>query len=131
MSLSNLSEFQKQVSELSLRHRSLLDVLSKFDQSNASVHRAVIKAITECGCVEVNGKKQQYSPDMTLHEAKEVLETHMSGQLCENCIDVVSMEIGRNLFYMSSLCNLLEIDMEQVLDAEYRKCSTLGLFNMS
>lgn len=131
MSTIQLSEFQKQVSELLLRHRSLLDVLSKYDQSNASVHRSIVKAITECGCVEVNGKKQRFAPEMTLEEAKNTLETHMSGQLCDTCLDAVSAEFGRNLFYMSSLCNLLNINLEDVIDREMKKCSTLGLFNLS
>ncbi len=126
-----MQEFQDQVSELLLRHRSLLDVLSKFQQSNSSVNRSVIKAITECGCIEVNAKKQPYSADLTQEQLKEILETHVSGKLCEQCQDVVSAELGRNLFYMSALCNLLQVDLEEVIADESRKCSTLGFFNMS
>lgn len=52
MSTLSLQAFQDQVSELLLRHRSLIDVLSKTGQAGASVNRAVSKAITECGCIE-------------------------------------------------------------------------------
>lgn len=131
MSSLTLKQFQDQVSELLLRHRSLLDVLSKFQQTNAAANRSVIKSITECGCIQVHAAKQAYHPDLTLDEAKDVLGTHVSGQLCEHCMEVVSAELGRNLFYMSALSNLLQVDLEQVVENESKKCSTLGLFNMS
>lgn len=131
MSSLTLKEFQDQVSELLLRHRSLLDVLSKFQQTGAAVNRAVVKSITECGCVEVNATKQAYSPELTLEEAKQVLETHMHGGLCENCREVISNEIGRNLFYMSALGNLLGLDLQETVEGESKKCTTLGYFTLS
>jgi NTP pyrophosphatase (non-canonical NTP hydrolase) len=131
MTTLNLKEFQEQVSELLLRHRSLLDVLSKYQQSNSSVQRSIVKAVTECGCIEVSAGKQKYSPDMTIEDAKKVLDTHMHGQLCENCRDVVEAEMGKNLFYMASLCNLLNLDMGQIVEEESRRCTTLGFFNLS
>ncbi|MDP4095978.1 DUF1573 domain-containing protein [Paenibacillus sp. P96] len=131
MSAQSLHAFQDQVSELLLRHRSLLDILSKTNQSGASVNRAVAKAITECGCIEVHAKKQDYEADSGLEQAKVLLDNHVQGDLCENCKEVIVAELGRNLFYMSALCNLLDIRLEDVVEKESRKCSTLGLFNMS
>jgi hypothetical protein len=126
-----LKQFQDQVSELLLRHRSLLDVLSKFQQSNAAVNRSVIKSITECGCIQVNAAKQTYNPEMTLQDARNTLGTHLQGALCEHCREVVGSELGKNLFYMSALGNLLDVNLEQVVEEESRKCTTLGFFNMS
>jgi len=131
MSAPTLQEFQDQVSELLLRHRSLLDVLTKYSQSNASVNRAVAKAITECGCIELNARQQGFSEDLELNEAKEQTKSHMKGKLCENCLDFVRSELGKNLFYMSALCNLLDIRLDDVVAREANKCSTLGLFNMT
>ena len=131
MSVSTLGDFQKQVSELLLRHRSVLDILSKWDQAAASVHRTVIKAVTECGCIEVHGQKQPYDQNMTLEDAQKLLQSHLSGRLCEHCAEIVSEEMGKSLFYLSALCNALQIDMEKVLEAESRKCSTLGVFKMA
>jgi len=130
VSAPTLDQFQRQVSELLLRHRSLLDVLSKYGQTGSAVNRAVAKAVTECGCIELNAKKQAYSDDTDLTAAQSVLENHMDGQLCEQCSDVLRAELGRNLFYMSALCNLLDINLEEVVARESDKCSTLGLFNM-
>lgn len=131
MSAPTLQEFQDQVSELLLRHRSLLDVLTKYSQSNASVNRAVAKSITECGCIELNARPQGFSEEMELDQAKQQSKSHMKGNLCENCLDIVRSELGKNVFYMSALCNLLDIRLEDVVARESDKCSTLGLFNMT
>jgi NTP pyrophosphatase (non-canonical NTP hydrolase) len=131
MSAQTLDQFQQQVSELLLRHRSLLDVLSKLGQSGASVNRAVAKAITECGCVELNARKQHFPDGLELEQVKIDLENHMSGHLCENCKDVLKTELGKNLFYMSALCNLLDIQLADVVNQESQKCSTLGIFNLT
>ncbi|KAA8995987.1 DUF1573 domain-containing protein [Paenibacillus spiritus] len=131
MSSPTLQDFQDQVAELLLRHRSLLDVLSKNGQSSASVNRAVVKAITECGCIQLHATKQVFEPGDSLEQAKEHAGTHVEGELCENCREVVGSELGRELFYMSALCNLLGIRMDEVVAKESQKCATLGLFNMS
>lgn len=131
MSSPSLKEFQDQVAELLLRHRSVLDVLSKFQQSNAAANRAVIKSVTDCGCIQVHAGKQNYTRDMTLEQAQEQLGTHLGGQVCEHCKEVIESELGRNLFYMASLCNLLDLDLNKVVTQESTKCSTLGLFNLS
>ncbi|MVP02284.1 MULTISPECIES: hypothetical protein [Paenibacillus] len=131
MNALSLKDFQDQVGELLLRHRSLLDVLSKVQQSSAGVNRSVTKSITECGCIEVNAKKQSYSPEMTLDQAKDELQTHLEGNLCEHCMDAVAAEIGKHLFYLSALSNLLDVNLEKVLEDESKKCTTLGFFNLS
>lgn len=131
MSAPSLQSFQEQVSELLLRHRSLLDVMSKMGQSNAAAVRSVTKAVTECGCIELHATKQDFKPGMDLHEARETIHKHVQGELCENCRDAVTNELGRNLFYMSALCNQVGIDMDEVVKRESQKCTTLGLFNMS
>jgi hypothetical protein len=131
MSVPDLKTFQSQVSELLLRHRSLLDVLSKYQQTNSTVNRSVIKAITECGCIEVDAKKQIYDPGEKIlsSDSEQLAHTHVNGLLCDACRDVVNAELGKNLFYMSALCNLLSVDLNEVLDKESRTCHTLGKFN--
>lgn len=62
MSTLSLQAFQDQVSELLLRHRGLIDVLSKTGQAGASVNRAVSKAITECGCIELHRHQTEICP---------------------------------------------------------------------
>jgi len=131
MSTPTLPEFQEQVSELLLRHRSLLDVLTKLSQASASVNRSVAKAITECGCISLSAHKQGFPADLSLDQALRQAQSHLSGQLCEHCRDMVISELGKNLFYMCALGNLLEIRLDEVLAKESRKCSTLGVFNLT
>jgi hypothetical protein len=131
MNAPTLEHLQQQVSELLLRHRSLMDVLSKYGQTGATVNRAVTKAVTECGCIQLHAKKQNFPDEVNLHEAQSNVENHLSGDLCEHCKDVLKDELGRNLFYMSALCNLLEINLNDVVDHETQKCTTLGLFKLS
>ncbi|MBW7477452.1 DUF1573 domain-containing protein [Paenibacillus oenotherae] len=131
MSAPTLEQFQQQVSELLLRHRSLLDVLSKYGQTGASVNRAVAKSVTECGCIELNARRQEFTDDIDLEKAKTNLHYHTSGNLCEHCRDAIKNELGRNLFYMSAMCNLLDIQLDDVVAQESGKCSTLGLFNLT
>jgi hypothetical protein len=131
MSDLTLKQFQEQVSDLLLRHRSLLDVLSKTQQSSASMNRSVIKAITECGCISLQANKQPYPAELSLEDARSFAQTHVNGQLCENCVDAITVQLGKNLFYMSSMCNLLDLNMDAILEKESQKCTTLGIFNLS
>ncbi|MDF2533807.1 MAG: hypothetical protein K0Q65_3388 [Clostridia bacterium] len=101
------NDFQDSVDELLMRHRSILDVLTKFQESQTRVNRAVVKAVTACGCIEINSKKQNYSNEVSLQELKDFMDTHLKGNICSNCRDVIEKELGNNLFYMAALCNLV------------------------
>jgi hypothetical protein len=124
------NDFQDSVDELLMRHRSILDVLTKFQESQTRVNRAVVKAVTSCGCIEINSKKQSYSSEVSLQELKDFMDTHLKGNICGNCRDVIEKELGNNLFYMAALCNLVDVSMYDVLLKEYEKIKTLGVFNM-
>lgn len=123
--------FQDSVDEILIRHKSILDVLTKFQESQTRANRAVVKAVTACGCIEINSKKQNFSDEISLDELKDFLDTHVKGNLCDNCRDVIEKELGNNLFYMAALCNLLDISMYDVMIKEYEQIKTLGVFNMT
>lgn len=124
------NDFQDSVDELLMRHRSILDVLTKYQESQTRVNRAVVKAVTSCGCIEINSKKQSYSNEVSLQELKDFMDTHLKGNICGNCRDVIEKELGNNLFYMAALCNLVDVSMYDVMLKEYEKIKTLGVFNM-
>ncbi|MCB2290326.1 DUF1573 domain-containing protein [Clostridium sp. CS001] len=125
--------FQNSVDESLLRHRSILDIITKLQESEARVNRAVIKSVTNCGCINIDAKKQ-YIPanieDLNLDTLGASLDTHMQGKLCENCREVLEKELGNNLFYITSLCNLLDLNLYDILLKEYDKISTLGKYTM-
>lgn len=121
--------FQNDVNESLFRHKSILDIITKYSESSARVNRAVAKSVTNCGCINVSASKQNMSAlDQSLTEYGNSLETHIDGKLCENCREVIEREMGNNLFYLTSLCNSLDINLYDVLIKEDDKINTLGKF---
>jgi len=117
-------EFQFLVGELLVSNKSILDILTKFQKTNANINRSVVKAVTSCGCIKVNATKQtpQYLGD------HETTSTHCEGEICENCRHEIEKNIGENLFYLASLCNLLNISIYDAILNEMRRLESLGKY---
>lgn len=118
-------EFQNKVDEVLIRHANLLDILSKIDEVSSKTNRAVVKTITQCGCVKLS----------CTHDVKETpiedeSRNHISGELCPICRDKIEEEMGKLHFYLNALCNALDINSYDVLLKEYKKISTLGKFSL-
>lgn len=124
-------QFQDTVAQCLVRHRSILDVLSKMHESNARVNRAVSKSVTGCGCIKVEADKQRVPEGTSLRDLRDHMHTHLSGELCEHCKDVVETELGNHLFYLAALCNLFSLNLYDILLKEQKKLSALGVFNCS
>lgn len=119
-------EFQAAVDECLLRHRSILDVLSKLHEAEARVGRAVLKAVTSCGCVAIEARRPEIPPDASLQDLKQYMKTHLIGEICEHCREVLEDEIGKLLFYLAALCNHLDLNVYDILIKEHRKLQALG-----
>jgi hypothetical protein len=122
--------FQEQVDEYLIRHRSILDILSKLQESTARVNRAIAKAVTTCGCIGVNAGKQKFPADVGLSEIRAYLDTHLEGELCERCREAVETEIGSALFYTAGLCSVLGLDLDAIQKKEHSRIKSLGIFNL-
>lgn len=123
-------EFQESSETSLIRHKSILDVSSKFSESNARVNRAIIKAVTNCGCIKISAQKQHIpSSEDSLEQLQECFSSHLEGTLCPNCREIIENEMGNNLFYLTSLCNTLDINLYDVLLKENQRVNTLGKFN--
>lgn len=126
------SEFQNVVGDLLIRHHSILDILSKLSEATCRVNRAVTKSVTECGCMKIAAEKISIPEDIdSFSELKSYLDSHLRGELCPNCQDIVISELGKLLFYTAALCNTLDLNMYDIFIEEYKKSSTLGIFNMT
>ncbi|MCM0650352.1 DUF1573 domain-containing protein [Clostridium swellfunianum] len=126
-------DFQNSVSESLLRHRSVLDIMTKLQESEARINRAVAKTVTNCGCMSIEAKKQGkdiHNDDIDLEELTHQLKTHIGGNACDNCRDVLEREIGNHMFYLASLCNVLDLNMYDILLKEYDRINTLGKFSL-
>lgn len=124
-------EFQNTVSELLIRHQSILDVLSKSQEASSRVNRAVIKAVTSCGCIKVEAEKKSLPEDATFEDLRNFMDSHIKGNLCDNCKEIVEREIGRSLFYLAALCNHLDLNLYDAFLKEHKKLSTLRFFNFT
>ena len=53
-------KFQEQVSELLIRHKSIIDIMTKLDEYTSRINRAVAKSVTTCGCISIHAEKQNF-----------------------------------------------------------------------
>lgn len=125
-------DYQNAVSENLLRHKSLLDIMTKLQESEARINRALAKSITNCGCIELNAEKQPLPQDQNgdIEDFKTYFNTHLLGNMCDNCREILERELGNNLFYLTSLCNLLDLNLYDILLKEYNRINTLGKYTM-
>jgi len=125
-----MEDFQTTVDQVLTRNKSLLDIMSKCQQSLAGVERTVIKAVTNCGCVQIEGKRQVVPETASLSEMKDYMDNQVRGELCPRCRELLDREMGKNLFYLTALCNTLNIDIYEVLTNEKERLNTLGKYSL-
>ncbi|MDR7871435.1 MAG: DUF1573 domain-containing protein [Tissierellaceae bacterium] len=123
------NKFKEQVSSSLIRHKSILDIMTKMDEYNARVNRALAKSVTTCGCISIHAEKQNFDGEIFGDLSKQV-KSHLHGHLCENCKDVVEEEIGNYLFYLTSLCNTLDLNLHDILMKEYERNKLLGIYSL-
>ncbi|HHV65934.1 MAG TPA: DUF1573 domain-containing protein [Peptococcaceae bacterium] len=125
-----LDEFQELVDSMLIQHQSILDILSKGQEASARVNRAVVKSVTNCGCISVEAKKNVIPEDATLADLKHILSNHLQGNLCPNCRDIIEAELGKQLFYITALVNTLGFTLEDILKREESNLKTLTIYNL-
>lgn len=125
------NEFQAAVERYLIRHRSILDILAKLQDASSRVQRAVAKAVTSCGCVTIEARRQSVPEGTTYAELKQHVHTHVTGELCDQCREVVEIELGQNIFYVTAMCETLGLRMGDVLQQEKQRLNTLGVYNLT
>lgn len=123
------NDLQKTVHDVLIRHKSILDIITKLEETNSRINRAVIKSATSCGCISINASKQDYSQG-SLGEIKNSLKSHIEGELCDNCKEKIEDEIGNHMFYIASLCNTFDLNLDEIILKELDKLKTLGIYNL-
>ena len=128
---NSCQEFQANVEKYLIRHRSVLDIMSKYQESAARVNRALAKSVTECGCISINAHKQSVPQEVTFTEMKDYMSAHVNGELCPHCKENLSKELGHAFFYMAALCNLTGLKMNDIMQEENNTIATLGFYYLS
>ena len=124
------STFQEAASEYLIRHRSIIDVLSKIQESSARVNRSVVKAVTSCGCISVNASRQELPNDITYWEMKNYMSTHLDGEMCEQCKEVLELELGA-LCLLGGTMRPVLAQVRRGIEAERKRVTALGMFNLT
>lgn len=125
-----LDSFQYAVSELLVRNKSILDEITKLVDSNARINRTISKAVTQCGCIKINACKQDYPDSMEFEKIKEAMSSHLEGELCPSCRDLIEKDMGRHLFYLASLCNNLDLNLYDIIIKESDRLQLLGKYSL-
>ena len=124
------NRFQFSVSQVLSRHKSILDILSKYQESCSRVNRAAIKSATSCGCIEILVKKQEIPEDINYEELNQYMSSHIKGELCDICADKLEKELGTHLFYLAALCQALGLSMDEAMSKELSNINTLGKYSL-
>ncbi len=119
----NLEHLQRSIQKYYRRNKGILDTMSKLQISVAKTERNIIRAATQCGCVEIFTKKQP--PDFN-GEAESMLK----GSLCADCQEKTEQNMGDALFYLVCLAVLTGTSMENLLENQIRQLDWLGKFNL-
>ncbi len=123
-------EYQNCVNDCLIRHNNILDIITKYSETNSKVNRAIAKSITNCGCINVKNISCIKNEENNINNGISSDST-TSCIACSDCREVIEKEIGNNLFYLTSLCNLLGISLYDIIIREYNKMITLGKFNLN
>jgi hypothetical protein len=81
--------------------------------------------------LKINAEKKPFPQDATFEDLKNLMNSHLNGQLCDNCKEIIEREIGRSLFYLAALCNHLDLNLYDAFLKEHKKLATLRIFNFT
>lgn len=126
----SIKDFQDEVDEVLVRHKSILDILSKTQESSSKINRAVAKSVTHCGCIQIVSKKQEIPKDTSYSDIRNYMSDHVEGYICDVCKEKIEEEISTNLFYITALCNSFNINIEEMLENYTSQIKTLGKYGL-
>jgi hypothetical protein len=117
-------DFQNTVLKYHIWNKSILDIMSKLQNASSKINRAAVKAVTSCGCMEIDGRKSVVS-----FEKQDNL-CQLRGDLCDECRANLEREIGEGLYYMVCMCNALNLNLDKIIQKETDRVKTLGKYNL-
>ena len=130
---SELDAFQTFINDILIRNKSILDQTTKLQDACTHLCRNISKSATTCGCISIDAHKQPYPPttsDLSLEDLKSLMSTHINGELCPNCQELIEKEIGRVLFYLGAIANTMDLSLSDILEHEKKHTELLGKFSL-
>ncbi len=124
-------DFQASVSSHLVQNKSILDAITKLNEASMRVQRAITRAVTQCGCIRIEAARQRVPEVASLEELGRVLDSHVRGDLCSDCREVVETEVGNSLCYVAAVCELVGVSMYDCLIGVDKRIRALGMFHLS
>ena len=119
-----LEEFQYMIDQQIRRNGSLIDMLTKLETSGGKLNRALVKAVTHCGCISLDLKRKCTDCSDAKGRAK------ISGTLCEGCREEVERAMGEHLFYLTAMLSPLDLSLYDLFLGEAQRQKMLGKYNL-
>lgn len=120
--------FQSTVSSHLVQSKSILDAASKLSEANARIQRGIARAVTQCGCIRIEAGRQRIPETSSLENVGDLLDSHLRGELCDDCREQIESEVGNVMCYVAAVCDLLGISLYDCLLNEEKRIETLGMF---
>ena len=124
-----ISSLQDEVKLSLVRHKSILDIMTKLQEYNSRINRAIAKSVTSCGCIELHAKKQEFE-STSLEDMVEKVDSHVKGDICPNCKEVLEQEIGAYIYFLTALANTLDFKLSDTIQKELERTKALGVYGM-
>lgn len=124
-------DFQASVSSHLVQNKSILDAVTKLNEASMRVQRAITRAVTQCGCIRIEAGRQRVPEVSSLEELGRVLDSHVRGDLCVDCRELVETEVGNSLCYVAAVCELVGVNMYDCLIGVDKRIRALGMFHLS
>jgi hypothetical protein len=124
-------DFQASVSSHLVQNKSILDAITKLNEASMRVQRVITRAVTQCGCIRIDATRQRVPEVASLEELGRVLDSHVRGELCSDCREVVETEVGNSLCYVAAVCELVGVSMYDCLIGVDKRIRALGMFHLS
>ncbi|NMA49608.1 MAG: DUF1573 domain-containing protein [Tissierellia bacterium] len=126
---NTVDSLQDEVKHSLVRHKSILDIMTKLQEYNSRIDRAIAKSVTSCGCIEIHAKKQEFE-SKSLEDMVEKVDSHITGDICPNCKEVLEQEIGAYIYFLTALANTLDFKLSDTIQKELERTKALGVYGM-
>ena len=126
---NTVDSLQDEVKHSLVRHKSILDIMTKLQEYNSRIDRAIAKSVTSCGCIEIHAKKQEFE-SKSLEDMVEKVDSHITGVICPNCKEVLEQEIGAYIYFLTALANTLDFKLSDTIQKELERTKALGVYGM-
>ena len=124
-----VDSLQDEVKHSLVRHKSILDIMTKLQEYNSRINRAIAKSVTSCGCIEIHAKKQDFE-SKSLEDMVEKVDSHITGDICPDCKEVLEQEIGAYVYFLTALANTLNFKLSDTIQKELERTKALGVYGM-